>query len=89
MPRQETKRKTEGRCETVHSGGGNWNVEVSVEKGIILICFVLGCNLKNDRMISVRFQGKPFNVTVIQAYDPTSNAEDMKLNGSMKTYKTF
>ena len=50
---------------------------------------VLGCNLKNDRMISVRFQGKPFNVTVIQAYDPTSNAEDMKLNGSMKTYKTF
>ena len=50
---------------------------------------VFGCNLKNDRMISVRFQGKPFNVTVIQAYDPTSNAEDMKLNGSMKTYKTF
>ena len=50
---------------------------------------VLGCNLKNNRMISVRFQGKPFNVTVIQAYDPTSNAEDMKLNGSMKTYKTF
>ena len=34
---------------------------------------VLGCNLKNDRMISVRFQGKPFNITVIQAYDPTSN----------------
>ena len=50
---------------------------------------VLGCNLKNNRMISVRFQGEPFNVTVIQAYDPTSNAEDMKLNGSMKTYKTF
>ena len=36
---------------------------------------VLGCNLKNDRMISVRFQGKPFNITVIQAYAPTSNAE--------------
>ena len=35
---------------------------------------VLGCNLKNDRMISVRFQGKPFNITVIQA--PTSNAEE-------------
>ena len=31
---------------------------------------VLGCNLKNDRMISVRFQGKPFNITVIQAYCP-------------------
>ena len=34
---------------------------------------VLGCNLKNDRMISVRFQGKPFNITVIQDYTPTSN----------------
>ena len=34
---------------------------------------VLGCNLKNDRMISVRFQGKPFNITVIQVYAPTSN----------------
>ena len=37
---------------------------------------VLGCNLKNDRMISVRFQGKPFNITVIQSYAPTSNAEE-------------
>ena len=36
---------------------------------------VLGCNLKNDRKISVRFQGKPFTVTVIQVYAPTSNAE--------------
>ena len=36
---------------------------------------VLGCNLKNDRMISVRFQGKPYNITVIQVYVPTSNAE--------------
>ena len=35
-----------------------------------------GCNLKNDRMISVHFQGKPFNITVIQAYAPTSNAEE-------------
>ena len=35
---------------------------------------VLGCNLKNDRMISVRFQGKPFNTTMIQAYALTSNA---------------
>ena len=37
---------------------------------------VLGCNLKNDRMISVGFQGKPFNITVIQVYAPTSNAEE-------------
>ena len=36
---------------------------------------VHGCNLKNDRMISVRFQGKPFNITVIQVYAPTSNTE--------------
>ena len=36
---------------------------------------VLGCNLKNDRMISVHFQGKPVNITVIQVYAPTSNAE--------------
>ena len=36
---------------------------------------VLGCNLKNDRMNSVHFQGKPFNITVIQVYAPTSNAE--------------
>ena len=35
----------------------------------------LGCNLKNDSLISVRFQGKPFNITVIQVYAPTSNAE--------------
>ena len=37
---------------------------------------VLGCDLKNDRMISVRFQGKPFNITVIQVYARTSNAEE-------------
>ena len=37
---------------------------------------VLGCNLKNNRMISVHFQGKPFNTTVIQVYAPTSNAEE-------------
>ena len=39
---------------------------------------VFGCNLKNDRMISVRFQGKPFNITVIQVYALTSNAEEAK-----------
>ena len=37
---------------------------------------VLGCNLKNDRMISLCLQGKPFNITVIQVYAPTSNAEE-------------
>ena len=37
---------------------------------------VLGCNLNNDRMISVHFQGKPFNITVIQVYAPISNAEE-------------
>ena len=40
---------------------------------------VLRCNLKNDRMISVRFQGKPFNITVIQVYAPTSNAEEAEV----------
>ena len=40
---------------------------------------VLGCNLKNNRIISVRFQGKPFNITVIQVYAPTSNAEEAEV----------
>ena len=50
---------------------------------------VLGCNLRNDRMISVSFQGKPFNITVIQAYDPISKLKKLNLNDSMKIYKTF
>ena len=41
---------------------------------------VLGCNLKNERMISVHFQGKPFNITVIQAYAPTSNTEEAEVD---------
>ena len=40
---------------------------------------VLACNLKNDRMISVRFQGKPFNITVIQVYAQTSNTEEAEI----------
>ena len=40
---------------------------------------VLGCNLKNDRMISVGFQGKPFDITVIQVYAPSSNAEEAEV----------
>ena len=50
---------------------------------------VLGCNLKNDRMISVRFQGKPFNITVIQSMPQPVMLNKLKLNASMKTYKTF
>ena len=40
---------------------------------------VLGCNLKNDRMISVHFQGKPFNITVIKVHAPPSNAEEAEV----------
>ena len=40
---------------------------------------VLGCNLKNNRMISLRLQGKPFSITVIQVYVPTSNAEEAEV----------
>ena len=50
---------------------------------------VLGCNLKNDRMISVHFQGKPFNITIIQVYSRSVMLKKLKLNDSMKTYKTF
>ena len=48
---------------------------------------VLGCNLKNNRIVSVHFQGKPFNITVIQVCAP--RMLKLKLNGSMNTYKTF
>ena len=47
------------------------------------------CSLKSDRMISALFQGKPFNITEIQAYAPPVMLKKLKLNGSMKTYKTF
>ena len=50
---------------------------------------VLGCKLKNNRMISVCFQGKPFNIMTIQVYALTVMLQKLKLNGSMKTYKTF
>ena len=50
---------------------------------------VLGCNLKNDRMISVRFQGKPFNITLIQIYAPTSNAEEAEVERFYEDLKTF
>ena len=50
---------------------------------------VFGCNLKNDSIISVRFQGKPFNITVIQVYAQPVMLKKLKSNSSMKTYKTF
>ena len=50
---------------------------------------VLESIFKNDRMISVCFQGKPFTITVIQAYAPTSKLKKLKLNDSMKSYRTF
>ena len=48
---------------------------------------VLGCNLKNDIMISIRFQGKPFSITVIQLCPGPVMLKKLKLNGSVKTYK--
>ena len=50
---------------------------------------VLGCNLKIDRMITVRFQGKPFNITVIQVYAPSSNTEEAEVERFYEDYKTF
>ena len=50
---------------------------------------ILRCNLKNDRMISVHFQGKPFTIKVIELYARLVMLKKLKLNGSMKTYKTF
>ena len=50
---------------------------------------VLGCNLKNNRMISVHFQGKPSNITVIQVYAQPVTLKKLKLNGSLKTYRPF
>ena len=52
--------RTEVLLQAPKAGGDGWNV----------------CNLKNDRMISARFQGKPFSITVIQVYAPTSNTEE-------------
>ena len=49
----------------------------------------LGCNLKNDRMISAHFQGKPFNMMVIQVYALTSNAEEAEVEQFYKDLQTF
>ena len=61
------------RQESLQRNGVAYKVNKRVQNAI------LGCNLKNDRMISVRFQGKPFNITVIQAYAPTSDAEEAEV----------
>ena len=50
---------------------------------------VLGCNLRNDRMIFIRFQGKPFNISVMEVYAPTSNAEEAEIEWFHEDYKTF
>ena len=50
---------------------------------------VVGCNLKNDRMISVRFQGKPFSITIIQVYGPTSNAEEAEVEWFYEDIQDF
>ena len=50
---------------------------------------VLRCNLKNNRMISVRLQGKPFNITVIQVYAPTSNTEEAEVERFYEDLQNF
>ena len=50
---------------------------------------VLGCNLKNDRMISIRFQGKPFNIRVIQVYALTSNTEEAEIEQFYEDLQDF
>ena len=59
--------------ESLRRNGAAMMVNKSVQNA------VLGCNLKNNRMISVRLQGKPFTITVIQAYTPTSNTEEAEV----------
>ena len=62
---------TEGRNPSEEMEWPSWSTRVQNA--------VLGCNLKKDRMISFRFQGKPLNITVIQVYAPTSNAEEAEV----------
>ena len=50
---------------------------------------VLGCNLKNNRMISVRLQGKPFSITIIQVYAPTSNTEEAEVEWFYEDLQDF
>ena len=72
-----------------------WGQESLTRHGVAITVYkrvrnaVLGCSLKNDRMISLHSQGKPFNITVIEVYAPATMLKKLKLNGTMKTYKTF
>ena len=59
--------------ESIRRNGGAIMVNKRVRNA------VLGCSLKNDRMIYVRLQGKPFNITVIQVYAPTNNTEETEV----------
>ena len=94
-----------GICELKWTGMGEFNSddhyiyycgqESLTRNGVAIIVnkrvqsAVLGCNLQNDRMISVHFQGKPFNITVIQVPAPPPLPKRLKLKDSMMTYKTF
>ena len=94
-----------GISELKCTGMGEWNSDdhyiyycgqESLRRSVVALIVnkrvqnaVLGCNLKNDRMMSVRFQGKPFNIRVIQVYAPTSNAEEAEIERFYEIYKTF
>ena len=62
---------------------------MSGSRWVITSSWLSGCNLRNERMISVHFQGNPFNITIIQVYAPSLILKKLKLNGFMMTYKTF
>ena len=64
-------------CYCGHKSLRRNGVALTVNKRVQNV--VLGCNLKNDRMISVHFQGKPFNITVIQVYAPTTNVKEAEV----------
>ena len=66
-------RENKGKWESLRRNG----VAITVKKRVKNS--VLGCSLKNNRMISVHLQGQPFNITVIQGYAPTSNAEETEV----------
>ena len=74
----------EGRPSPLTVALPSWGgVAVMINKTVLNA--VLGCNLKNDRMISACFQGKPFNNTVIKSMPQTVMLKELKLNDSMKT----
>ena len=81
----------QGKLEVVKEEMARVNIDIlGISKlkqtGIGEFNAILGCNLRNDRMISISFQGKPLSITVIQVYVPTTLPEKLKLNGSMITY---